>query len=70
MSMTAEATKWHEKYESMTPMEREVVDSAYKEARRVLEWDSRFKADNLDGAEELVAAITRYYAEGLKRFHE
>jgi hypothetical protein len=62
MSMTKEATKWHGVYEEMTPAEQEVIDGAYSEVRRVLSWDGRCPAND-DRAEELVAAITKYYKE-------
>ncbi len=65
MSMSAEATKWHEVYEGLTQFEKRRVDNAYTAARTALREDSNFIPDNGDRAEILVAAITKYYKESV-----
>lgn len=65
MSMTTTEKYWHQVYEDMPPAQQKVVDDAYNEVRRVLEWDGRFTPANDDRAEALVASITQYYVEGL-----
>jgi hypothetical protein len=65
VSMTAEAKKWHQVYEDMTPYEQHIIDTAYTELRRIISNNSRCTPANDDRAEELVAAITKYYKESL-----
>jgi hypothetical protein len=66
MSLTKEAQHWHGVYEGLTQYETRIVDSAYNQVRTTLRHDSNFTPANDDRAEELVAAITKYYREGVK----
>lgn len=63
MNMTQEAKQWHQVYEDLPLFERNIIDAAYEEVRRVLSYNDLFKADNLDRSEEMVAAITKFYKE-------
>ena len=63
--MTKEAKYWHDMYEGLDVLGKCVVDAAYEEVRRVLRWDARCQPTSDDRAEELVAAITKYYLVNL-----
>ncbi len=62
MSMTNDAIFWHQAYEDAHHEVRETVDSAYKEVRRIFKRDGGQVAND-DRAEELVAALMRYWVE-------
>jgi hypothetical protein len=59
MSMTIEETRAHERYQTAPKVFTDVVDNAYKAARKVIE-DSGMDVANDDRAEALVSAIVRY----------
>lgn len=50
---------WHNRYESLSPTARAVIDEAFGEVKRVFT-DANLSPRMDDSAEELVADLTRY----------
>ena len=63
MSLTKESLYWHGTYENMTQFQRRRVDNAYTKVRHEILEDSNVIPKNGDEAEELIAAITKYYVQ-------
>lgn len=62
MSLTAEAKRLHAEYEETEGNIREAIDEAFNEAQKVLAAYG-YAVSNDDPAEELVAAIYKYFVD-------
>jgi hypothetical protein len=60
--MTNDSHKWHEVYEALPAEQRELLDMTYARIRASFD-DAGFQSSGDDTAEELIAALTRYFKE-------
>lgn len=67
MSLTQEAHKWHDVYEQLSRPVQDAIDKAFEAVILELSQCTTGKFATDDRAEELVAAITKFYWDSGRR---